>query len=170
MIFGAANLCLAPWTEALERGGLLIFALTHTPTITVVCFRWVLISGSIVLYMILLGLQNACYCGRGGNHLLDLPLITAINAMVLSRLSVGGVLYLACITLLLASWPQHDITSIAKWRGQASSWLLAIWRSFITKSYLGIQQSWIVKNLLTIWRSFIAQCMLAIWQHPIAKQ
>jgi hypothetical protein len=61
-----------------------------------------LISGSIVLYMILPNLHSACYCGSGGNHLLGLPLIAAINAMVLSRFSVGGVLYLTCIPLLFA--------------------------------------------------------------------
>jgi hypothetical protein len=43
-----------------------------------------MISGSIVLYMLLHDLYSACYCGGGGNHPLDLPLITAINAMVLS--------------------------------------------------------------------------------------
>jgi hypothetical protein len=56
---------------------------TLTPTTTVVSFRCVLISGSVVLYMILHNLHNACYCGSGGNHYLGLHLITAINAMVL---------------------------------------------------------------------------------------
>jgi hypothetical protein len=42
-----------------------------------------LISGGIVLYMILHDLHSACYCGGGGNHLLGLPLITAIHAMFL---------------------------------------------------------------------------------------
>jgi hypothetical protein len=59
------------------------FRFKFTPNTTVVCFRWVLISGSIVLYMILHNLHSVCYCGGGGNHLLGLPLITAINAMVL---------------------------------------------------------------------------------------
>ena len=62
-----------------------IFRSTLTPTTTVVCFRWVMISGSIVLYMTLHTLHSACYCSDGGNHLLGLPLLTAINinAMVL---------------------------------------------------------------------------------------
>jgi hypothetical protein len=42
-----------------------------------------LISGSIVLHMILHKLHGSCYCGGGGNHLLDLPPITAINALFL---------------------------------------------------------------------------------------
>jgi hypothetical protein len=48
-------------------------------------------SGSIVLYMYLHDLHSACNCGNGGNHLLGLPLITAMNAMVLlySRSLVG---------------------------------------------------------------------------------
>ena len=60
-----------------------------------------LISGSIVLYMILHDLQSACYCSSGGNQLLGLSLITAVNAMVLlySRSLAGGVLYLSCIPL-----------------------------------------------------------------------
>ncbi len=149
-----------------------LFRFALTPTTTVVCFRWFLISSSIVLYMILHSLHSACYCGGGGNHLLGLHLITAINAMVSSRFWVGGVLYSTCIPLLLAWWHQHDVTSIAKWHGQASSWSLAIWRSFIAKSSLAIWiwQSCITKYSLTIWGSCIAQCMLAIWRHPIAKQ
>jgi hypothetical protein len=77
----------------------IIAMFTLTPTTKVVCFRWVLISGSIVLYMLLHNLHNSCYCGSGGNHPLGLPLITALNAMVLSYggLLVGGVLYLTCI-------------------------------------------------------------------------
>ncbi len=60
-----------------------------------------MISGSIVLYMLLQDLHSACYCGGGGNHPLGLPLITAINAIVLSHSEslVGGVLYLTCIPL-----------------------------------------------------------------------
>jgi hypothetical protein len=42
-----------------------------------------LISGSILLYMILHNLHSACYCGSGGNHLLGLPLTTAMYAMFL---------------------------------------------------------------------------------------
>ncbi len=60
------------------------FRFTLTPTTTVVCLRWVLISGSIVLYMIIRNLHSACYCGGGGNYLLGLPLLTAINAMVVA--------------------------------------------------------------------------------------
>jgi hypothetical protein len=55
-----------------------IFRFTLTPTTIVVCFSWVLISGSIVLYMILHNLHSACYCGGGGNHLLGLPLISQL--------------------------------------------------------------------------------------------
>ncbi len=75
----------------------------------------------------------------------------------LSRFSVGGVLYLTCILLPLAWWRQHDVTSIAKWHGQASSWLLAIWHSLIAKSSLAIWQSCITKALLKIWCSCIAK-------------
>jgi hypothetical protein len=76
-----------------------IFRFTLTPTTTVVCFRWVMISGSIVLYMLLHDLHSACYCGGSGNHPLGLPLITAIDAMALfySGSLVGGVLYSTCI-------------------------------------------------------------------------
>ncbi len=147
-----------------------LFRFTLTPTTTVVCFRWVSISGSIVFYMILHVLHSACYWGGGGYHLFGLPIITAMNSMVLSIFSVGGVLYLTCIPSLLAWWHQHDVTSIAKWCGQASSWSLAIWHSFIAKSFLSIWWSCIAKYLLTIWHCCIAQCMLAIWGHPIAKQ
>jgi hypothetical protein len=59
------------------------FRFTLTPTTTVVCFRCVRSVFSILLYMILHNLHSACYCGGGGNHPLDLPLITAINAMFL---------------------------------------------------------------------------------------
>jgi hypothetical protein len=79
-----------------------ILRFTLTPTTTVVCFRWVMISGSTLLYMILHDFHSACYCGGGGDHLLGLPLLTAINAMVLSRFLVGGVLYLTYIPSLLA--------------------------------------------------------------------
>ncbi len=147
-----------------------IFRFTLTPTTAVVCFRWVLIRVVLYFYMILHNLHIACYCGGGGNYLMCLPLITANNAMVLSRFSVGGVLYLTCIPLPLAWWRQHDVTSIAKWRGQASSWLLAIWHSFIAKSLLEIWQSCIAKYSLTIWRSCFGKCMLLIWQPLIAKQ
>ncbi len=75
--------------------------------------------------------------------------------------SVGVVLYSTCIPLSLAWWRQHDVTSIAKWRGQASSWLLAIWHSPIAESLLVIWQSCIAKELLTIWRSCMAN---AHWQ------
>ena len=61
----------------------IIFRFTLTPTTAVVCFRMVIISGSIVLYIILHGLHSACYCGGGGIHPLGLPLITVINAMAL---------------------------------------------------------------------------------------
>ncbi len=84
--------------------------------------------------------------------------------LVLSRFSVGGVLYLTCIPLPLAWWHQHDVTSIAKWCGQSSSWLLAIWHSLIAKSLLAIWRSCIAKALLTIWCSCISKCTLEIWR------
>ncbi len=90
--------------------------------------------------------------------------------LVLSKSSVGGVLYLTCIPLPLAWWHQHDITSIANWLGQASPWLLAIWPSFITKLLLLIWQTCIAKDLLMIRCSNVAKPVLAIWSHPIAKQ
>ncbi len=58
--------------------------------------------------------------------------------LVLSRFPVGGVLYFTFIPLPFAWWCQHDVTSIAKWRGQVSSWLLVIWHSLIAKSLLVI--------------------------------
>jgi hypothetical protein len=60
-----------------------------------------MISHSIVLYMLLQDLHSACSCGGNGNHLLGLPLITAINDKVLpySRSLVGVVLYLTCLPL-----------------------------------------------------------------------
>jgi hypothetical protein len=60
------------------------FGLPLPPTTTVVCFKWVLIRCSIVLYMLLHNLHSACYCSGGGNHFLGLPIIIAINAMFLS--------------------------------------------------------------------------------------
>jgi hypothetical protein len=69
--------------EVLVNMVITFFSFTLTPTPTVVCLRWILISGSIVLYMILHDLQSACYCSSGGNQLLGLSLITAVNAMVL---------------------------------------------------------------------------------------
>ncbi len=89
--------------------------------------------------------------------------------LVLSRFSVGGVLYLTCIPLPLAWWCQHDITSIAKWRGQTLSWSLAIWHSLIAKSLLTIWQFCIAKALLTIWCSNVSKCTLVIWQLYIAQ-
>ncbi len=133
-----------------------------------------LISGSILLYMILHDLHSACYCSGGGNHLLGLPLTTAIYTMFVpcicffSRFSIGGVLCLTCIPSPLAWWHQHDITSIAKWRGQASSWLLVIWHSLIAKSLLAIWRSCTAKALLMISRSCIAKCILAVWGLYIA--
>ncbi len=67
-----------------------------------------------------------------------------------------------CIHSPLAWWCQHDITSIAKSRGQVSSWLLAIWHSLIAKSLLAIWWFGIAKALLTIWRSNIN--INACWQ------
>ncbi len=88
--------------------------------------------------------------------------------LVLSRFSVGWVLHLTCIPSPLGWWCQHDVTSIAKWHGQASSWLLAIWHSLIAKSLLAIWRSCIAIALLTIWRSYISKCTLAIWWLCIA--
>ncbi len=45
-----------------------VVTFTLTRTTAVVCFRWVMISGSIVLYMVLHNLHSACYYGGGGNH------------------------------------------------------------------------------------------------------
>ncbi len=56
--------------------------------------------------------------------------------------------------LLLAWWFQHDVTSIAKWRGQLSSWPLATLRSLIAKSLLPIWRSCIANYLLAICHSF----------------
>jgi hypothetical protein len=75
-----------------------IVRFTLTPTTAVVCFKWVMTSGSIILYMILHGLHSACYCGRGGNHHWVYPLSQLLMPWFYhSRSLVGGVLYLTCI-------------------------------------------------------------------------
>jgi hypothetical protein len=74
-------LYVVPFTTVVTK-----FRFTLTPTTAVVCFRWVMINGSTVLYMILHNLHSACYCGVGGNHLLGLALLTAINSMVLPHI------------------------------------------------------------------------------------
>ncbi len=110
----------------------LFLGLPLPPTTTVVCFRWV--WSVIVLYLtwystisIVLVTAAVVVTIFWINPLLQLlkPCFTVY--LVLIRISVGGVLYISCIPLPLAWWHQHDITSIAKWRGQASYWLLAIW-------------------------------------------
>ncbi len=150
------------------------FWFTLTPTTTVVCFRWVwsvvVLCLTYSTFCIVLVTAAVVVTNSWVNPLSRYECHVITVYLVLSRFSVGGVLYLTCIPSPLAWWREHDITSIAKWHGQESSWLLAIWHSPIAKSLLSIWQFCIVKALLTIWRSNVAKCMLAIWGHPIAKQ
>ncbi len=59
--------------------------------------------------------------------------------------------------------------ALLKWRGQASSWLLAIWHFLIAKSLFAIWQFGIAKALLTICCSNVAKFTLAIWQLCFAQ-
>ncbi len=149
------------------------FLFTLTPTTTGVCFRWV--WSVVVFYLtwfsiicIVLVTAVVVVTISWVNPLSQLFMPCFYLVLVLSRFTVGRVLHLTCIPLPLAWWHEHDVTNIAKWCGQASSWLLAIWLSLIAKSLLAIWQSCIAKALLMIWRSCIPKCTLANWRLYIA--
>ncbi len=144
----------------------LFLGLPFPPTTTVVCFRWV--WSVVVLYLtwystICIVLITAAVVATNFwvNSLSQLlkPFFTVY--LVLSRFSVGGVLYITCISSPLAWWHQHDVTSIAKWCGQASFWLLAIWLLLLLNRCL-----WSGKqiSLNTCWQSDDPMSLNSHWQ------